>query len=108
MSKTHHFSYIRTKYDTSKKFEVLYKVKHLRTFLPLELYIEDLDLYITKKVRHDLLLMLRSLHVLSLSHYANLTELPESIGDFKHLRHLDVSCTKLRGCLTLYASCVIY
>ena len=31
----------------------------------------------------------------SLCHYANLTELPKSIGDFKHLRHLDVSYTKI-------------
>ena len=78
-----------------RSFEALNKVKHLRTFLSLELYKADLDLYITKKVPHDLLLMLRSLRVLSLCHYANLTELPKSIGDFKHLRHLDVSCTKI-------------
>ena len=78
-----------------RSFEALNKVKHLRTFLSFELYKAYLDLYITKKVPHDLLLMLRSLRVLSLCHYANLTELPKSIGDFKHLRHLDVPCTKI-------------
>lgn len=39
--------------------------------------------------------MVRSLRVLSLCYYANLTELPKSIGDFKHLCHLDVPCTKI-------------
>ncbi|KAF3948838.1 hypothetical protein CMV_025214 [Castanea mollissima] len=50
--------------------------------------------YLTNKVPHDLLLKLRFLRVLSLSHYCNI-ELPESIGDFKHLRYLDVSFTEI-------------
>jgi Leucine-rich repeat (LRR) protein len=95
IDKTRHFSYLRMEFDTSKKFEALYKAKHLRTFLPLELNRVDGDFYLTKEVSHDLLLKLRFLRVLSLSHYTNIKKLPESIGDSKHLRYLDLSCTKV-------------
>uniref|UniRef100_A0A7N2KNG3 Disease resistance RPP13-like protein 1 n=1 Tax=Quercus lobata TaxID=97700 RepID=A0A7N2KNG3_QUELO len=95
INKTRHFSYLRSQYDTRKKFEALYKAKHLRTFLPLQLHKANVDLYLTKKVPQDLLLTLRYLRVLSLSHYTNMIELPERIGDLQHLRYLDVSCTKI-------------
>ena len=95
INKTRHFSYLRSQYDTGKKFEALYKAKHLRTFLPLQLHKANVDLYLTKKVPQDLLLTLKCLRVLSLSHYTNMIELPERIGDLQHLRYLDVSCTKI-------------
>ncbi|XP_050273196.1 putative disease resistance RPP13-like protein 1 [Quercus robur] len=102
IDKTRHFSYLRTMYDTSEKFDALCKAKNLRTFISLQMKEEDEDenenededeeFYLTKMVPHDLLLKLRFLRVLSLSHYCNI-ELPKSIGDFKHLRYLDVSFT---------------
>ncbi|XP_050272950.1 putative disease resistance protein At3g14460 isoform X1 [Quercus robur] len=99
IEKTRHFSYLRTTYDIPEKFTALCKAKNLRTFIALEMKKEDKDednkvlkFYLTKKVQHDLLLTLRFLRVLSLSHYCNI-ELPELIGDFKHLRYLDVSFT---------------
>ncbi|KAK4608599.1 hypothetical protein RGQ29_002133 [Quercus rubra] len=94
IDKTRHFSYLRTKYDIPEKFTALYKAKNLRTFISLEMKEDDknMEFYLTKRVPHDLLLKLRFLRVLSLSHYCNI-ELPESIGDFKHLRYLDVSFT---------------
>ncbi|XP_050273205.1 putative disease resistance protein At3g14460 [Quercus robur] len=96
IDKTRHFSYLRTMYDTSEKFDALCKAKNLRTFISLQMKEEDKDeddeFYLTKMVPHDLLLKLRFLRVLSLSHYCNI-ELPKSIGDFKHLRYLDVSFT---------------
>ncbi|KAL4612493.1 hypothetical protein ACB092_08G203400 [Castanea dentata] len=100
IDKTRHFSYLRTKYDIPEKFTALCKAKNLRTFISLEMKEEDEDenekknFYLTNKVPHDLLLKLRFLRVLSLSHYRNI-ELPESIGDFKHLRYLDVSFTEI-------------
>ncbi|XP_065618959.1 putative disease resistance RPP13-like protein 1 [Quercus suber] len=100
IDKTRHFSCLRTRYDTPEKFNALCEAKNLRTFISLEMKEDDEDededeeFYLTKKVPHDLLLKLRFLRVLSLSHYCNI-ELPESIGDFKHLRYLDVSFTKI-------------
>ncbi|KAL4612484.1 hypothetical protein ACB092_08G202500 [Castanea dentata] len=96
IDKTRHFSYLRTKYDTPEKFNTLCKAKNLRTFISLGMKEDDesKEVYLTKKVPQDLLLKLRFLRVLSFSHYCNI-ELPESIGDFKHLRYLDVSFTKI-------------
>ncbi|KAM3693506.1 hypothetical protein ACB094_08G171300 [Castanea mollissima] len=96
IDRTRHFSYLRTEYDIPEKFTALCKAKNLRTFISLGMKEEDENekkrFYLTNKVPHDLLLKLRFLRVLSLSHYCNI-ELPESIGDFKHLRYLDVSFT---------------
>ncbi|XP_075634494.1 putative disease resistance RPP13-like protein 1 [Castanea sativa] len=98
IDRTRHFSYLRTMYDIPEKFTALCKAKNLRTFISLEMKEEDENkkkyFYLTNKVPHDLLLKLRFLRVLSLSHYCNI-ELPESIGDFKHLRYLNVSFTEI-------------
>jgi len=103
IDKTCHFSYLRSQYDTLEKFNALCKAKNLRTFISLEMEKEDEveyedevkgRFYLTKKVPHDLLLKLRFLRVLSLSHYRNI-QLLELIGDFKHLRYLDVSFTEI-------------
>ena len=95
--KTRHLSYVRTEYDASKKFGASYKAKDLRTFL---------GLYFPSKWRHwnristmmlnDLLLTFRCLRVLSFSGYSNMRELPNSIGDLKHLRYLNLSYTSIR------------
>ncbi|KAL4612024.1 hypothetical protein ACB092_08G168800 [Castanea dentata] len=97
IDKARHFSYLRTKYDIPEKFTALCKAKNLRTFISLEMKEDDenMEFHLTKRVPHDLLLKLRFLRVLSLSHYCNV-ELPESIGDFKHLRYLDVSFTGIK------------
>jgi hypothetical protein len=84
VNKIRHLSYFKTKFETFKKFEALSEVKQLRTFLPLELLLGHN--YLTKKVQRDLIPMLRRLRVLSLSYYYNMIELPESIGNIKHLR----------------------
>ncbi|KAB1226142.1 putative disease resistance RPP13-like protein 1 [Morella rubra] len=93
--KTRYLSYMRTAYYTFEKFEALCEAKQLRTFLPLELAPKKNCFSLTKKVLYDLLPTLRCLRVLSLSHYGNITELPESIGKMKHLRYLDISFTKV-------------
>lgn len=94
--KARHFSYIRSKYDVIKKFELLYEVKWLRTFLPFAKPSGAEFCYLSKKVLHELLPKLRCLRVLSLSGYY-ITELPDSIGKLKHIRYLDLSWTEINS-----------
>lgn len=96
VNKTRHLSYFKTRFDSSKKFEDLYKAKRLRTFLSLTLPPSSETFYLTKKLTHDLLPMLRCLRVLSLSHYSNMTDLPDSISKIKHLRYLNLSFTAVK------------
>jgi hypothetical protein len=96
VNRIRHLSYFRNEFDSFKKFEVLYEATRLHTFLPLELSPSDNYYYLTKKVQLDFLPNLRCLRVLSLSHYRNMTELPESIGKMKHLRYLNLSFTTIK------------
>ncbi|XP_059440679.1 putative disease resistance RPP13-like protein 1 [Corylus avellana] len=96
MHKTRHLSYFRRKHDNFKKFEALYEATRLHTFLPLMMFLNRNHFFLTKRVPFDLLPKLRCLRVLSLSHYGNITELPESIGKIKHLRYLNISSTQIK------------
>ncbi|XP_027345111.1 putative disease resistance protein At3g14460 [Abrus precatorius] len=87
-----HLTFSRNRYDVSKKFDGFYKLKSLRTFLPLDKW----DCNITSKVPQDLLPKLKCLRVLSLSKYNNITELPNSINMLVHLRYLDLSYTSVK------------
>eukprot|EP00261_Vitis_vinifera_P038482 XP_019079725.1 PREDICTED: putative disease resistance RPP13-like protein 1 [Vitis vinifera] len=91
-----HLSYIHEQFDVSKKFDPLRKVDKLRTFLPLVMpaaYVPTC--YLADKVLHDLLPTFRCLRVLSLSHY-NITHLPDSFQNLKHLQYLNLSSTKIK------------
>ena len=92
--KTCYFSYSRMKFDAYGKFEALHGVKGLRNFLPSNVSLVSGRLR-TKVILH-LLPELRSLRVLSLSDYRNLTILPDSIGNLKHLQYLDLSRTAIK------------
>jgi hypothetical protein len=95
---TRHMSYFfKQTFHSWKKFETVHKAKRLRTFLHLNMsgYVWS-NYYLTKKVVQDLLPTLRSLRVLSLSNYRNITELLDSIGKFKYLRYLDLSFTDVK------------
>ncbi|XVE51355.1 hypothetical protein DITRI_Ditri02bG0033700 [Diplodiscus trichospermus] len=89
-----HSSYFCGKYDNHKRFEEYYSVESLRTFLPLQMYPNRDQCYLSTKAL-DLLPKLRCLRVLSLSGYY-IRYLPESIGDLKHLRYLNLSYTTIR------------
>ncbi|KAL1338121.1 hypothetical protein AAHE18_10G188200 [Arachis hypogaea] len=94
--KVRHLSYNRSWYDYFNKFNSFYGLECLRTFLPLPLNGWSFDYYLSNKVIYDLLPKLKQLRVLSLSHYKNISELPDSIGGLKHLRHLDLSGTNIK------------
>nr|KYP60490.1 Putative disease resistance RPP13-like protein 1 [Cajanus cajan] len=81
-------------YDVSKRFEGLYELKFVRTFLPQSPYVYYH--YLTKRVSHGWLPKLRCLRTLSLSTYRNITELPDSIGNLVLLRYLDLSSTSIK------------
>ncbi|XP_062174506.1 putative disease resistance RPP13-like protein 1 [Alnus glutinosa] len=98
VNNTRHMSYFsKQEFHSLKNFETLQKAKRLRTFLHLDMISFNWPYYyLTKKVVHDLLPILRCLRVLSLSNYQNITELPDSIGKFKYLRYLDLSFTGVK------------
>ncbi|KAK4478931.1 hypothetical protein RD792_014438 [Penstemon davidsonii] len=94
--KVRHFSCFRSKYDVYRKFESLNEAKWLRTFLPLASPLGDEFCYLTKKVSCELLPKFRFLRVLSLSGYC-ISELPDSIGNLKHLRYINLSYTEIKS-----------
>ncbi|KAG7950905.1 hypothetical protein I3843_13G140600 [Carya illinoinensis] len=91
-NKTRHLSFFIRSTGKIEKFGALHEATGLRTFLPIYPSNEIL----AKELAPDLLPMLRCLRVLNLSSSLKLTELPDSIGKMKHLRHLDVSLTPIR------------
>ncbi|XP_062174887.1 putative disease resistance RPP13-like protein 1 [Alnus glutinosa] len=90
-----HLSYLGDYFDGAKKFEVFSELTCLRTFMPLMLPNMGMC-YLTHDVPFKLLSKLPCLRVLSFSGY-RIVELPDSIGDLKHLRYLDLSYTQIRG-----------
>ncbi|KAK8665368.1 hypothetical protein V6N13_005537 [Hibiscus sabdariffa] len=91
--RTRHLSNVQELYDTKRKFEALPKEKAMRTFLTLKS-----SFYwpcVTNNLMHDLLVK-SSLRVLSLAGYKNIKDLPEEVGNLKHLRNLDLSETSIK------------
>ncbi|KDO38814.1 hypothetical protein CISIN_1g002156mg [Citrus sinensis] len=89
-----HLSYIPEYCDGVKRFEDLYDIQHLRTFLPVTLSNSSrghLAYSILPK-----LFKLQRLRAFSLRGY-HIFELPDSIGDLRYLRYLNLSGTHIRA-----------
>ncbi|KAF2319715.1 hypothetical protein GH714_018190 [Hevea brasiliensis] len=91
--KARHSSYIPCRFDRCERFEPFETMKHMRTFLPLSLA-GDMNICLANCIPSYLFSKLRFLRVLSFNHY-KITKLPDSIGDLKLLRYLDLSYTRI-------------
>ncbi|GLT25988.1 hypothetical protein SLA2020_010830 [Shorea laevis] len=90
---TRHFSFFSGIYDTYQRFEMLEKMRSLRTFLPNRRFVWN---YLSNKVVHDLFSNLRCLRVLSLFGY-RIKKVPDSIGDLKLLCYIDLAWTEIQS-----------
>ncbi|XP_048420474.1 putative disease resistance protein At3g14460 [Pyrus x bretschneideri] len=89
VNKGRHFSYLQYSSNVDyERFDTVYEAKYLRTFILGRSYFRP-------PVRLDLLLMLQCLRVLKLRVH-DITELPDLIGNLKHLRYLDLCNTLIR------------
>ncbi|XP_058721693.1 putative disease resistance protein At3g14460 [Vicia villosa] len=92
-----HLSYDTIEYNSYSKIEKLHGLNGLRTVLPLNFQASwDYDNFGSWKLFFDLLSKMTHLHVLSLSPYRNITELPNSIGNLTYLRYLNLSETWIK------------
>ncbi|CAK9143124.1 unnamed protein product [Ilex paraguariensis] len=94
---TRHTSFIHHQYEVYNRFKAFHELQGLRTFLPLAVHKSDYraKFYLSNSVLHSLLPKLQCLRVLSLKGY-HICELPNSIGDLKHLRYLNLSETSIK------------
>jgi hypothetical protein len=90
---TRHFSYSYNKFGI-KKFEAFHKAERLRSIVELNFFVGNILL--AGSASRFSLPMIKCLRVLILSHYGSITELPDSIGEFIHLRYLDLSWTWIK------------
>nr|XP_008385062.2 putative disease resistance RPP13-like protein 1 [Malus domestica]XP_028954175.1 putative disease resistance RPP13-like protein 1 [Malus domestica]XP_028954176.1 putative disease resistance RPP13-like protein 1 [Malus domestica] len=89
VSKGRHFSYMQYSSNVDyERFDTIYEAKYLRTFILG-------NHFPSPKVRLDLLLVLHCLRVLKLRGH-DITELPDSISNLKHLRYLDLWFTPIQ------------
>jgi len=98
--------YNRGLYDSFNKFDKLYAVKGIRTFLALPLQKQLPFSLLSNKVVHDLLPTMKQLPVLSLSNYSSITEVPNSIENLLYLRYLNLSHTMIERLPS--ATCKLY
>lgn len=97
VEKFRYLAFTREQYDITKRFEVLYQMKKLRTLIALPTCMPTWAecCYLSGDVLQNMLPRLRCLRVLSLSGYS-ITELPHSIGDFRQLRYLNLSHSRIK------------
>ncbi|KAL6329467.1 hypothetical protein AAG906_021162 [Vitis piasezkii] len=92
--KVRHLSYYRSEYDAYERFANLIKVKCLRTLFTLQLQFLPRS-YLSNRILDKLLPKFRCLRVLSLFNYETIN-LPDSIGNLKHLRYLNLSHSDIK------------
>ena len=95
---TRHFSFLEDANESPLRLETLYSAKRLRTFLPLGMTYGNI-LYschwMSSTFLQEFFSKLKFFRVLSLSGCVFVMELPDTIGNLKHLRFLDLSETNI-------------
>ncbi|KAJ8775156.1 hypothetical protein K2173_020160 [Erythroxylum novogranatense] len=89
--RTRHLSYALRKSLLPNKSEAIATAPLVRTFLSLRTNSNNID----AKVIYDILPKLERLRVVSLYGYPSISKLHDSIGNLKHLRHLNLSGTSI-------------
>ncbi|WVZ02986.1 hypothetical protein V8G54_023792 [Vigna mungo] len=93
---TRHILFELRNFGRFREFGTLCKTKSLRTFLPTpDRKLDYFSWFCTMSI-HELFSEFKFLRILSLSHCSNLLELPDSVGNLKLLRSLDLSHTAIR------------
>ncbi|PWA63550.1 NB-ARC domains-containing protein [Artemisia annua] len=95
--KFRHMSFVCEKYNTYNKFKAFERANHLRTFLAMPNAVKNNSwktFFLSSKILVDILPQLPLLRVLSLSRLY-IDEVPECVGDMKHLRYLNLSRTRI-------------
>ena len=96
---TRHFSFLCDELGSPKGLETLFRAKKLRTFLPLSTSCYEYQWLLcfnsNKLVLSELFSKCKRLRVLSLCGCVDMIELPETIGNLKHLHQLDLSRTRI-------------
>ncbi|XP_056174970.1 putative disease resistance protein At3g14460 [Syzygium oleosum] len=96
LKKARYASFISQQFATSKSLKAYEGMKVLRNFMLLhDRFSWDDKFHISNKVLHDLLTKLKYLRVFSLCH-CSMTEVPNCVGDLKHLRYLNFSYTNIK------------
>ncbi|RDY11199.1 putative disease resistance RPP13-like protein 1, partial [Mucuna pruriens] len=94
--RTRHFSFPMNHVQYFDGFDNLYDAKRLRTFMPLRTKMDCFFGWHCEMSIQGLFNKFKFLRVLSLSGCSGLTEVPDFVGDFKHLRSLDLSHTDIK------------
>nr|XP_043608742.1 putative disease resistance protein RGA4 [Erigeron canadensis] len=94
LKKYRHMSFVCEKYMACKKLKEFERANSLRTFLASVVVRRLEAFYLSNKILVDILPKLPLLRVLCLSKIW-IQEIPESVGDLKHLRYLNLSRTKI-------------
>ena len=89
---TCHFSFEFCDVKSFDGFESLTDAKRLRSFLPISQY----GRWHFKISIHDLFSKIKFIRVLSFHGCLDFREVPDSVGDLKHLQSLDLSYTKIQ------------